>query len=164
MRIQSILVAFIAAFAICLPVRADELTPEKRASIEQLLTMTNSFAISKQMATTVASSMLQALKQARPDIPQKVVKLVPLEIAAVFDENIDGLKNDFVAMYHKNFTQAEIKELIKFYASDIGQKTIKVMPTLIQDGMVIGQRWGQSLGPQISQRVKSKLQQNGVQI
>ncbi len=164
MRIHSFLLAFVVALSVAGPARADELTAEKRADIDQLFVMTGSLSIGKQMATSMASSVMQSLKKARPDIPARVLELVPGEVGAVFDENVESLKNQLIPLYHQNFTHEEIKGLIAFYASDIGQKTIKVMPAMLQQSMAVGQRWGQALGPQIEQRIKARLQKNGVQI
>lgn len=159
--------ALLAMFALCFivgPANADELTREKRADIERLLAMTNALGVGKQMATAVVANLTQALQKARPDIPQAALNVLPTEVAAVFDENIGSLKEEIIPIYHKYFTAAELKEMIQFYSTDLGQKTIRVMPSLLQEGMAVGQRWGQSLGPQINQRVTTKLRQQGVKI
>jgi uncharacterized protein len=62
------------------------------------------------------------------------------------------------------FTAVELKEMAQFYSTDLAQKTISVMPRLMQEGMVVDQRWSQSLGPKINQRVRAKLRQQGVKI
>jgi uncharacterized protein len=93
-----------------------------------------------------------------------VLSILPTEVAAIFDENIGTLKEEMIPLYHKYFTGAEVKEMIRFYSTDLGQKTIKVMPNLMQEGMAVGQRWGQSLGPKINQRVVARLRQRGVKI
>jgi hypothetical protein len=158
------LLVFLALSVSCVPVWAEELTQEKRADIEHLLAMTGALSLGNQMAAAVVASLMQSLKQARPDIPSKVLDLLPTEVAATFDENIGSLKEEMIPLYHRYFTGAEVKEMIRFYSTDLGQKTIKVMPALMQEGMAVGQRWGQSLGPMINQRVTAKLRQQGVKI
>ena len=149
---------------LCAPVGAEELTPEKRADIERLLEMTNSLSIGRQMGAAMANNMTQVLKKARPDIPQKVLDTLPAEVMATFDENADSLMAEFIPIYHKYFTASEVKEMIRFYSTELGQKTIKVMPALMQEGMVVGKRWGEALGPRVKQRVTSKLKQQGFNI
>lgn len=151
-------------FALTTPARADALSPEKRADIEQLLAMTGALSLGKQMAGAMVGSLTQSLKQARPDIPQRVLDMLPEEVIATFEENMDSFKDAMIPIYDRHFTGEEVKEMIRFYATPLGQKTIKVMPALMQEGMVAGQRWGQSLGPKINQRVTSRLRQQGVKI
>lgn len=158
------LLVFLALSVICIPIRAEDLTREKRADIERLLAMTGALSIGKQMANTFVTSLAQNLKNARPDIPKDALNLLPAEVAATFDDNIGSFKDEIVPIYHKYFTAAEVKEMIRFYSSDLGQRTIKVMPALMQEAMAAGQRWGQSLGPQIDQRVRAKLKQQGIKI
>jgi hypothetical protein len=54
--------------------------------------------------------------------------------------------------------------MIRFYSTDLGKKTIRVMPALMQESMAAGQQWGQALGPQIEERVKARLKKEGVAI
>lgn len=164
MLLRQVVAALIALSVICAPVSAEELTPGKRADIERLLKMTGALSLGKQMANAVVVGLTQNLQKARPDIPANVLNMLPGEVAAVFDENMESFKQEIIPIYHKHFTGAELKELIKFYSTDIGQKTIKVMPALMQEGMLVGQRWGQALAPQINKRVTEKLKQQGVKM
>ena len=159
-----ILMTFIAICVFFSPAKAEELTREKKADIEQLLIMTGALSLGKQMSAAVVENFVETLKHARPDIPQDVLNILQQEIAATFDENIDSLKDEMIPLYHKYFTSAELKEMIRFYSTDLGKKTIKVMPNLLQEGMAVGHKWGQSLAPKINKRVANKLRQQGVQI
>lgn len=143
---------------------AEELTAEKKADIEQLLEMTNVLALGKQMNTAIIENLTKTLKATRPDIPQEVLELLPGEITAVFNENLHIYLQEMVPMYHKYFTAVEIKEMMRFYSSDLGKKTIRVMPELLQDSMGVGQRWGRMLAPIIQLRIAEKLRQQGIKI
>jgi uncharacterized protein len=41
-------------------------------------------------------------------------------------------------LYMKSFTETEVRELIAFYKTPTGQKTLQQMPTLMQEGAKIG--------------------------
>jgi hypothetical protein len=51
-----------------------------------------------------------------------------------------------VEVYDKYFTNEDIKGLIQFYESPIGQKAVQVLPTLTQESMARGMELGQSAG------------------
>lgn len=164
MNLHKFILLFVVLCLGSVSASAEELTKEKRADIERLLAVTGSLALGKQMASAITANLAQNLRQTRPDIPDKVIELLPAEVIATFDENMDSLKNEMIPLYHRHFSAVEIKGLISFYSTDLGQKTVKVMPLLLQEGMVIGQRWGQSLAPKVRQRIANKLKQQGVKL
>jgi len=158
--------AALLIFAATVPVAAlaDDMTPEKRADIEQLLQITGALSLGKQMAMSLVAQISQTLKKARPDIPQRLLDALPEEVEAVFEANITSFKEATIPLYGKYFTGAEIKQMLQFYSTDLGQKTIKVMPALLQESMVVGQQWGQSLTPIIDARIRARFKKEGIQI
>ncbi|MCL2219227.1 MAG: DUF2059 domain-containing protein [Chitinispirillia bacterium] len=55
-----------------------------------------------------------------------------------------------IPVYEKYYTHDEIKQLIKFYQSPVGQKSVKVAPQIMAEAMMIGQQWGAKIGGQIA--------------
>jgi hypothetical protein len=143
------------------PVFAEELTAEKRADIERLLEMTGSLAIGRQLGGAVVQQMTQVLRKARPDIPQRVLDVLPAEVDGVIVDNVGTLKDMTIPLYHKYYTGAEVKEMIGFYSTPLGKKTIATMPALMNEAIALGQNWGQSLGPVIQARIQARLKKEG---
>jgi hypothetical protein len=50
-----------------------------------------------------------------------------------------SMKEDMVRLYEGEFTEAELRELIAFYQTPVGKKTIQKMPQLLSKGAEIGQ-------------------------
>jgi uncharacterized protein len=148
----------------CSHALAEELTPQKRADIEKLLQATGASQLGKQMATIISAQLAQGLKKARPDIPQHVLESLPNTVGTVFEANGDALRELIVPLYHKYFTAAEIKELVRFYSTTLGKKTVGVMPQLMQESIVVGQQWGQTLGPAINQQIRAQLEKEGIRL
>ena len=143
---------------------AEQLSAEKKADIEHLLEMTGAASMGKQMAVLTVAQLTQMLRRTHPEIPQKALDVLPAEIGAVFDEHMDSFKATVIPIYDKYFTGEEIKEMIRFYSTDLGKKTIKVMPSLLGESMQAGRKWGESLGPEIARRVRARLKQEGIEI
>lgn len=57
--------------------------------------------------------------------------------------------NNFIQLYMSVYTEAEINELIAFYESPIGQKTLEKMPLLMQESMAINQKYTMKIMPKI---------------
>lgn len=51
-----------------------------------------------------------------------------------------------VPSYDKYYTHEEIKGLIKFYETPLGQKMIGVLPKMLGELQLAGQKWGEALG------------------
>lgn len=142
-----------------LPVSAEELSAEKRADIELLLKTTGALNIGQQFADVVVQSNLKVLKDNHPDIPEATLNLVSNEIRNVIAENLPGLRERIIPIYHNQYSGAEIKQLLQFYDSELGKKVIRLMPVSVQEGMKAGQSWGESLQPELKRRIEAKLEQ-----
>lgn len=146
------------------PAFAEELTDDKRADIEKLLVMTGAFDIGKQMSEATVEQMTKSLRQNRPDIPEQVLNVLPEEVNAVIGENLDDFKALVIPLYHKHFTAEDIKGMIQFYSSPLGKKTIRVMPHLARESMQLGMQWGRSIAPEVNNRIKARLSQEGYKL
>jgi len=51
----------------------------------------------------------------------------------------DSLKDDMAKIYAEHYTATELEEIGAFYQTKVGQKTIKLMPTLAAEGAKLGQ-------------------------
>jgi hypothetical protein len=50
----------------------------------------------------------------------------------------ESLKEEFAELYVKAFTESELKELVQFYKTPVGKKTLHELPALMQQGAQIG--------------------------
>lgn len=144
---------------------AEEISPSKLADIKKLMEITGSANIARQFAGMVSQQVFQMLKTSRPDIPAHAVDVMNKELLALFSERMSvpgGLTEQIIPIYDKYFTQTEIKELVAFYQTPIGKKAIAVLPKVVNESMMAGQKWGQSLGPEIDKRVKAVLTKEGL--
>ena len=161
------LLAFVAALLMslnaCQVCSADEaLTPAKKADIERLLEVTRALALGQQMSALMVGQFTNMIKQANPNIPQEMIDKLPEIVNSVVDENISTFKQAAVLIYNRHFTHDDVKQMIAFYSTELGKKTIRVMPTLMQESMRAGQQWGQRLAPEIERRVRDRFKKEGV--
>lgn len=50
-----------------------------------------------------------------------------------------AMSNEVAAIYRKHFTEAELKQLIAFYQSPVGKKSLDTMPAIFQESSLVGQ-------------------------
>lgn len=131
-------------FAVAMPVIATEPNPsaQQRVLIEKLLTEMNvggnSSAIMDAMFAQMEKQVVGAAGKDGDDIAEAK------ELFASFRErarkiDIGALMRDAqVRIYAKHFTENELQDLVAFYATPTGRKSIEVMPQLMSEGMQAG--------------------------
>ena len=78
----------------------------------------------------------------------------------------EALEGDFVRIYTKAFTQREIEDLLAFYETPTGKKTVVLLPELMKQGAEVGQRRVREHLPELQAMLKKRadelqMQQGG---
>ena len=159
-----ILMFLLSSFAGQVAVAA-ELTTTKAEDIKHLMEITGSANIAKQFASASSKQIFNTLRASRPDIPERALAVLDRELVELFSENISvsgGLMDQVIPIYDKYFTDQEIRELLAFYETPVGRKAVLVLPKVVDESMMAGRRWGQSLAPEIETRVLTALRREGL--
>lgn len=145
----------------------EELTPEKKAAIKELLEISGAMQVGELFGNAFAQQMTQVLQSSHPDIDPRAFDIVKEEAQALIHEELVVKESYYpyiYPIYNKYLTLEETRGLIDFYKTPIGRKAIAVMPKMVQEGMVAGQLWGQSIAPQFERRVLERLKKEGIKI
>jgi hypothetical protein len=145
-------------------VLSEELTPGKEKAILKLLEVTQSKNIGLQMGNAINQSLANSLKTSNPEIPNRAFEILAEETNNLMVKGIDDLINSIIPLYHKYFTKAEIEELLAFYETPIGRKSITIMPQLMGESMALGQKWGENIVPELVANLQSRFKEAGIEI
>jgi hypothetical protein len=146
---------------------AEELTPAKAADIRELLKVTGIVDAAMTFGNFTFQNMADTIKAARPDIPHRYFEILHEELNIVLEKGLmetGGLMDEIIAVYNKYFTHKEIKGLLEFYETELGKKTIRIMPKLMNESGLITQRWTQLQAPKISENVRRRCKEEGIEI
>jgi len=106
----------------------------------------------KDLARTASLAMLNQLK-ANPELaPYEDVFKTWLD--KVWTESDMG--QEFVRLYTASFTEDELKQVIAFYKTPVGQKALQKMPELMQQGMAYGQQEAQAHLPELREAIAAR--------
>jgi hypothetical protein len=155
----------IVACVLAAPAGADNIVPAKRADIEKLMRITGPPDVTKQISNFFVRQMSQAIKASRPDLPARAYQILGEEINRVIEEQMTakgGFLDMVIPIYAKHFSHEDIKGLLKFYQSDLGKKTIKVEPLILQEKLALAQDWSKSLEPIIKNKINQRFQKEGI--
>jgi hypothetical protein len=120
--------------------------PEKIKNINKLLEVTGMRSLSRQ----ILNQVFVAMKGEYPQVPQKFWDTFIAELKP------DDMINDFIPLYSKYFTNEEIKQMIAFYQTPLGQKTLSVMPQLSSESAAIGLRYGKDAAARAIQKLEAE--------
>lgn len=121
---------------------------EKINNIKELMTITGEEKLSQQIRT----QLLNGLKSQLPQVPQEFWNTLAEEI----DSDSDKMKNQFIAIYSKYFSNENIKELIAFYKTPLGRKVTNVLPQVMRESVEVGQLYGIAAGKRALQRLEAE--------
>jgi hypothetical protein len=118
----------------------------KEKDIRHLLQLTGA----AQMGAQVMRQLLDTFKTTMPNVPASFWPELQNEL------NADELVEKVIPVYDKQLSQAEIRDLLKFYESPTGKKLIKVTPAITQESMEIGKIWGREMSEKVMRKLEAQ--------
>ena len=104
----------------------------------------------------LASSMAEALSQ---HFPTSGISKDYLQIA------MEGMQEDFIRLYVKHFSEAELSDILAFYQSETGKKMLSLTPALSQEAMEIGMKMEHQLREETTKMLlEKKAEQTSVTV
>jgi uncharacterized protein len=102
------------------------------------------------MTKQMVQQMLNMQKQTKPDVPGEVWEEIMGEV------DTEELMILIAPVYAQHFTVEEMKEIIAFYKTPAGKKMVEKQPAMMQQTMMLGQKWGMELEQKITTILKEK--------
>ena len=153
------------AIAIAAPLLATEPNPsaEQRRLVEKLFVAMN-FDVT--LHNTMDAMFAQMEKQLLDSAAQKGSDADAIaeahEVFASFRNRAaklnfgNAMREDFIQIYSKFFTEQELRDVVAFYESPAGRKAIEVLPRIMTEGMQAAER---HISPQIEQAIKEAMEE-----
>lgn len=141
-----------AAMLVCAgPVMAD--TASHNASAEAFLMMAHADKLGTPVYMQVQQMFAQRFAQSNaPDSKKATLESYQAKANAALDKAIgwDKLKPEMVKLYTSSFTEQELKDLVKFYQSPLGQKIVQKMPQVTEQSAELTQTHLQEAAPVVN--------------
>ncbi|MFS0827990.1 DUF2059 domain-containing protein [Pseudomonas sp. MLB6B] len=126
-------------------------TPSHTAAAQEFLKLANADKLSTPVYMQVQQMFAQRFEQTKaPAAKKSVLDSYQAKANAALDSAISWKKLEpkMVSLYTATFTEAELKDLVKFYKSPLGTKVLREMPKVTQQSAQLTQ---QSLEPAVPQ-------------
>ena len=138
-------------------------SPGALAAAREILTMKNVRSIYASAVPTIVQrtkdTLLQSNLNYQKDLDEVAV-IVAQKMAGRENEIGEGMAN----VYANEFTEQELKDLVVFYKSPLGQKLLSTEPKAIQMSMTYMNQWAQNFADQVSGEFRAEMRKRGKQM
>ncbi len=138
-------------------------SPAAIAAAKEILAMKNASAMYAQAVPSVVeqtkTSLLQSNLNYQKDL-NEVAVIVAQSLAGREKEIGDGMAK----VYADAFTEQELKDLVTFYKSPLGQKLLSAEPQAIQNSIAYMRQWGQTFSQVVAAQFRAEMHKRGKDI
>jgi hypothetical protein len=138
-------------------------SPAAIASAKELLTLKNTSAVYADAVPSMVAQTKNTLLQSNLNY-QKDLN----EVAVIVAKNLAGREKEIgdgmAQIYAAEFTEQELKDLVTFYKSPLGQKLIAAEPRAVQNSMGYMQQWAHSFAEVINGQFRAEMKKRGKDI
>lgn len=126
-----------------------QIDPAKKADIQRLLELVGTKALMKASMDSMANTIRPLMTNSLPpgEYREKLVDLFFVKFQSLADA-AHFLDSSAVPIYDKHFSDDEIRGLIKFYETPLGQKAVSALPQISNELREAGKAWGEQVGRQ----------------
>jgi hypothetical protein len=158
--------ACLALALTALPAAAQQPKPASPAAIaaaREILAMKNAGAMYAQAVPNIVEQTKNQLMQTNLNY-QKDLN----EVAVIVAQKLAGKEKEIgegmAAVYAGDFTEQELKDLVTFYKSPLGQKLLTTEPRAIQQSMGFMNQWAQQFAETVNGEFRAEMRKRGKQI
>ncbi|MGA9856039.1 MAG: DUF2059 domain-containing protein [Gammaproteobacteria bacterium] len=145
----------------------DQIPAPLRADILQLIEMTGGAHMGQLFGNAIAQQIINNLQASHPDISPKAFTIIKQETSGMLaDPAINKqLVEMLVPIYAQYYTDADVRQMIAFYKTPLGQKIIQNNPEIAHASMQDGEQWGKDvLAPELVKRIRARFQQEDIKL
>ena len=138
-------------------------SPAAIAAAKEILAMKNASQMYANAVPNIVAQTKDSLLQANLNY-QKDLNEVAIIVAQSLAGREKEIGEGMAQVYAAEFTEQELKDLVTFYKSPLGQKLLLSEPRAIQFSMACLQSWSQNFGEAANAQFRAEMRKRGKQI
>jgi uncharacterized protein len=143
--------------------RAQQPSPAAVALARQVITIKGANSMTDPLVRGVIESVKNSLVPTNPNLMRELN-----DVATALHKELDGRSSEVLDQmaqaYAARFTEQDLKDLLVFYKTPLGQKFIKEEPIALEDGLKRAQQWAEAFADTVMTRMRSEMQKKGHQL
>jgi hypothetical protein len=142
---------------------AKPLSPSAIAAAREILTLKNATAMYANAVPGLVAQSRNALTQQNLNY-QKDLDEVAVVVAKTLAGREKEIGDGMAQIYATEFTEQELKDLVTFYKSPLGQKLLTSEPRAIQLSMAYMNQWAQRFSETVNGEFRAEMRKRGKEI
>lgn len=138
-------------------------TPAAMAAAREILAMKNASAMYGSAVPNIVEQTKNALLQSNLNY-QKDLNEVAVIVAKTFAGREKEIGEGMAKVYANEFSEQELKDLVTFYKSPLGQKLLSTEPRAIQFSMAYMNQWAQLFSETVNGQFRAEMRKRGKEI
>jgi len=138
-------------------------SPAAVAAAKEILTMKNASAMYAAAVPNLVEQTKNVLMQSNLNY-QKDLNEVAVIVAKTLAGREKEIGEGMAQVYANEFTEQELKDLVTFYKSPLGQKLLSSEPRAIQFSMSYMNQWAQSFAEVVNGQFRAEMKKRGKDI
>jgi hypothetical protein len=138
-------------------------SPAAIAAAKEILAMKNASAMYAQAIPTVVEQTKTTFLQNNLNY-QKDLNEVAVIVAQGFAGREKEIGEGMAKVYADGFTEQELKDLVTFYKSPLGQKLLTAEPQAIQSSIAYMKQWAQNFSQVVTAQFRAEMHKRGKDI
>jgi hypothetical protein len=137
--------------------------PETLAAAKELV---QTMRLAKQyeaILPAIITALKPSIVQGRPEVDRQYDALTPILLEG-FRARLSEMSDSIAVIYANNFSTEDLQAIIAFYKSPAGQRMLEKLPSLTQQTLSVGTKFGQSVGEDLRKKMIEELRKKGVDL
>jgi hypothetical protein len=138
-------------------------SPAALAAANEILAMKHASAIYQDAVPNIVQKTKDVLLQNNLNY-QKDLNEVAVIVAQNLASRTKEIGDGMAQIYANEFTEQELKDLVTFYKTPLGQKLLSTEPIAIQMSMSYMNKWGQTFAETVNAQFRAEMRKRGKEI
>lgn len=130
------------------------------ATAKELVKITSATALFNPLIAGVVEQAKLVFLQQNPGL-SKDLNEIAAKIRTDLTPRFSELSDEVARLYAQHFTEQELKTILAFYKSPVGQKTLREQPQVIDSSMKFAQDWANNLSDEVIAKMRDELKKKG---
>lgn len=136
----------------------------ERADILKLMNMTHGLDIGMHIGKMLSDSIIASIRRLHPDVSGIAIRDIEQAASDIVDRPSTRAKlvDAIVKLYAKYYTDTDIRGMIRFYGTPLGEKIIRIRPRLSQESFQAGEDVFKPLRGELVDRIRQYLRRDHI--
>jgi hypothetical protein len=138
----------------------NNIPPSAIAAAKEILLLKNASAVYKGAVITTITNVRSSLMQSNINL-QKDIEEISLKLARDFNGREAEIGEGMAVIYATNFSEQELKDLVTFYKSPLGKKTLEMEPKSIEQSLNWMRNWSEDFAQEVNEKFREEMKKRG---